>query len=86
MRLPDCSNRPPEALIPIHSAHSDGLCYLNLTSRLRGVFTMWLTQTYLAEPATDFPAYAYFLFNPYSDWDGEVIRSIRNGLRILWKA
>ena len=53
---------------------------------LRGVFTMWLTQTYLAEPATDFPAYAYFLFNPYSDWDGEVIRSIRNGLRILWKA
>jgi hypothetical protein len=44
---------------------------------------MWLTQTYLAEPGTDFPAYAYLLFNPYSDWHGEVIRSIRNGLRIL---
>ena len=44
---------------------------------------MWLTQTYLAEPGADFPAYAYLLFNPYSDWDGEVIRAIRNGLRIL---
>jgi hypothetical protein len=25
---------------------------------------MWLTQTYLAEPGMDFPAYAYFMFNP----------------------
>jgi hypothetical protein len=44
---------------------------------------MWLTQTYLAEPGMDFPAYAYFMFNPYSDLKSAAIRSIRNGLRVL---
>jgi hypothetical protein len=44
---------------------------------------MWFTQTYLAEPGTGFPAYAYFLFNRYDDWEGEAIRAIRDGLRTL---
>ncbi|MGO8917178.1 MAG: hypothetical protein ACLQJR_14830 [Stellaceae bacterium] len=44
---------------------------------------MWLTQTYLQTPGRDFPAYAYFLFNPYTSWDSDLIRAIRNGLRAL---
>jgi hypothetical protein len=44
---------------------------------------MWLTQTYLTAPAHGFPAYAYFLFNPYTSWRSPVIRAIRDGLRVL---
>ena len=44
---------------------------------------MWLTQTYLVAPGRQFPAYAYLLFNPYTDWASDVLRSIRSGLSTL---
>ena len=44
---------------------------------------MWLTQTYLAEPGQHFPAYAYFLFNPYTNWNSVQLHSIRAGLSEL---
>ena len=47
---------------------------------------MWLTQTYLGEPSRDFPMHAYFLFNPYTEWDSVALRSIRAGLRVLGRS
>jgi hypothetical protein len=44
---------------------------------------MWLVQTYLAGPAEDFPVYAYFVVDAYHPWKSEVIKSIRDHLRIL---
>jgi hypothetical protein len=45
--------------------------------------SMILTQTYLTSPSGGFKAYAYFLFNAYMDWRSQIIRDIREGLRIL---
>jgi len=47
---------------------------------------MWLTNTYLEGPRSDYPIYGYLLFNPYTDWQAPQTRSLINQITQFGRA